>query len=325
MKRTFVRSVSILWRSFASVILLCLFIFFLYQQQDELGQLPKVVEDARGWYVVLGASVAGLFAALQGVTYQACLRTMGKFIPARLAIQLYIKRFFVGTFLPAGFSVSQYAYSKELTKHDINEYESHLASTLYLVVGSAAYLVVLVPTLLYLLLSGVLTQAQSYAGALVVTGMVLVIIEFIRFFSKRGIMYWMFNRVLDDVPAFIDTWKKHEYDIVALRQSFVFSLGTQFLGVLLLAISLTAFGVNEAIFLALLAYVVAMVVLTLSPVFQGIGLVEFSMVYILTQFGVGDSIALAVTLLFRIFQLWLPLLIGGGLILLTRILRFKNK
>ncbi|HEY1074688.1 MAG TPA: lysylphosphatidylglycerol synthase transmembrane domain-containing protein, partial [Patescibacteria group bacterium] len=202
--------------------------------------------------------------------------------------------------------------------------ESHLASTLYLVMGSVTYLVVLIPTLLYLLLSGVLTQQEIYAGGVVIIGSFVVILEFIRFFKKQGIIYWALSRTHDDIPAFIDTWKDHQYDITALRQAFVFSLGVQFLGMVVLAISLAAFGVENSIFLAVLAYVVTAVVLTLSPVFQGIGLVEFSMVYTLTQFGVAKNSALAITLLYRVFQLWLPLIMGGGIIVWTRLLRLKK-
>ena len=50
--------------------------------------------------------------------------------------------------------------------------------------------------------------------------------------------------------------------------------------------------------------------MVISPFLRGLGAVELSMVYVLEQFGYSSTHALSITILYRVFEFWLPLIAG---------------
>jgi phosphatidylglycerol lysyltransferase len=61
---------------------------------------------------------------------------------------------------------------------------------------------------------------------------------------------------------------------------------------------------------AVIAYIVVVLFLIISPFLRGLGAIEVSMTYILIQSGFSSVESMAITLLFRFFEFWLPLLAG---------------
>ena len=67
--------------------------------------------------------------------------------------------------------------------------------------------------------------------------------------------------------------------------------------------------------------------LTASPLFQGILVIEGTLVYALSTFGVRESDAFAGTIVFRFFHLWVPLIAGAFVYFapfVLRSLKFAN-
>src|SRR5690606_12545903 len=62
----------------------------------------------------------------------------------------------------------------------------------------------------------------------------------------------------------------------------------------------------------LVGYTLTTMFVTLSPVFQGIGIVEMTMAVSLQQLGVPTTAAIGATLLYRLATVWFPLLLGFG-------------
>ncbi|MFT4024956.1 MAG: lysylphosphatidylglycerol synthase domain-containing protein [Flavihumibacter sp.] len=61
---------------------------------------------------------------------------------------------------------------------------------------------------------------------------------------------------------------------------------------------------------ALMGYVVSTLFLVISPFLKGLGAVELSLAYILSRYGYSSVTALEITILYRLFEFWLPLLAG---------------
>ena len=63
---------------------------------------------------------------------------------------------------------------------------------------------------------------------------------------------------------------------------------------------------------AFIGYVVMVILLIASPVLRGLGAIELSVAFILNQYGIPMVGAASITLLFRLFEFWIPLFIGIG-------------
>lgn len=82
------------------------------------------------------------------------------------------------------------------------------------------------------------------------------------------------------------------------------------LGVCTLAAVLSAAGADVGFETVVLVYATALVSGALSIIPAGIGVVEASTVAVLTASGVDPSIAIVAMLAFRLFDLWIPVLVG---------------
>src|SRR6266513_4065946 len=57
-------------------------------------------------------------------------------------------------------------------------------------------------------------------------------------------------------------------------------------------------------------YIVSVLLMIVSPFLKGVGSVELSMVYVLFFYGYSPINSLAITILYRLFEFWLPLIAG---------------
>src|SRR5580765_2260487 len=77
-----------------------------------------------------------------------------------------------------------------------------------------------------------------------------------------------------------------------------------------LFIASKALGLQASLSASAIAYIVSVLVMIISPFLKGLGAVELSMVYLLSLYGYSPVIALSITILYRFFEFWLPLVAG---------------
>ncbi len=308
------------WKTILSAVFLFLFIYFLKSQQTEFSEIKSVLLDANRNYIFLGIVILGIWTIFQAFLYQACFQVANASLPLGAAISLYMQRFALGTFIPAGATLSQFTYSSSLKSYGISELQSHLAAILYLLITALGYLIILLPTLVFLWIVGQLTQTELVVSWLVIIASLILIWEGVAVLRQKGMGYFLFKLFLPDLPQFLTSWKKRELNLRKLAKGIMFELFLHLSGVTLLLVSMLALNIVTSVEMALVGYVIALLVIIISPAFQGLGLVEFSLVYILVRFGLTKEEALATTLLYRVFQLWLPLIAGLGL---TALHQFK--
>lgn len=313
MRRKVFRTVRGIISGLLSLAMVALFFVFISREKGEFVALQQVITGASLPLIALGVGVTGLYVYFHALIYQSAVAAMREKLPAKYAIELFLKRYFVSAFIPTGFSLSQFTFSTELEAHGITPLESHLASVIYLFMGGLAYIALLLPTVVVLLLIGKLTRSEFAAGAAVVVVTVSLIAEFFRLLHGRGIVYTIFKRFLPDLPEFVTEWRDRRIRRRYLWRAFWYALLVELAGSLLLWIAFIALHLPGDFFVAVIGYVVTILVLTFSPLFQGVGLVEISLVYGLTQFGLSNAEAVTATILFRFFQLWLPFLVGMAL------------
>lgn len=72
-----------------------------------------------------------------------------------------------------------------------------------------------------------------------------------------------------------------------------------------------AIGAGISLYVAFVGYVVSVLFTIVSVLPSGLGTVELSLGAVLVSFGVTTAAAIAVVVLYRLFELWLPLLVGS--------------
>jgi phosphatidylglycerol lysyltransferase len=311
------------WKSLLPLIFVVLFGFFLSQQREELHNVYKVLRTSRLPFLMGGLGLVLFYMWIQGRLFQASYRTIHKQLTIQFATQLYLKRFFLGTFLPAGFTVAQFAYQKGLKEQGINDLENHLASTIYLLICSIVYAVLLLPTLVFLFFTNRLTGIETTLAALCLAVIVLFLWALTHVTRQRGISFKVFSTLWPDLPSFVASWKDKSLDRTYLKKAVFYGFVLYFINVAMFLLIFRAFAVPDSFLLAIISFVVSFLILYLSPAFQGLGLVEISLVGVLKQYGIDGATAVTITILYRIFQLWLPLLISGLVILYQRARRKK--
>jgi phosphatidylglycerol lysyltransferase len=100
------------------------------------------------------------------------------------------------------------------------------------------------------------------------------------------------------------------------KKHFLYTLGVsvviELIGVSHVYISMLALGFHPTLLLSLIAYIVMVMLLIVSPFLRGMGAIEVSMTYIFIQSGIPAEAAAAITLVFRVFEFWIPLFVGLG-------------
>ncbi len=105
----------------------------------------------------------------------------------------------------------------------------------------------------------------------------------------------------------------------AFRRTLLYACAYWFFDVLALAATFLAFGADVPWTALGIAYVVAYSVGTLAPTPGGLGAVEALMIALFVSFGVPSATAVAVVLVYRVINFWLP--IPPGLVMYATIRR----
>jgi phosphatidylglycerol lysyltransferase len=90
----------------------------------------------------------------------------------------------------------------------------------------------------------------------------------------------------------------------------LFSVFVEVVGIAHIYISILALGLDPSFLAAVMAYLVAVIFLIVSPFLRGLGAIEVSTAFLLTRFGYNEVQAISITLLFRFFEFWIPMLCG---------------
>jgi uncharacterized protein (TIRG00374 family) len=105
----------------------------------------------------------------------------------------------------------------------------------------------------------------------------------------------------------------------AFRRTLLYACAYWFFDMLALAATFLAFGAGVPWTALVIAYVVAYSIGTLAPTPGGLGAVEALMIALFASFGVPSATAVAVVLVYRVINFWLP--IPPGLVMYATIRR----
>jgi phosphatidylglycerol lysyltransferase len=292
-----------------TVLFIGIGIWFVRHQHAELIEVKGTLVAARKLWIILGLFVTLLYITLQGLMYYGSFASLGYRISLFDAIILFLKRNFISIFLPAGGISSLAFFTADLEKKDIPKTQIHFASSIYGFISILSVIVVSIPAFLYALHEGTIGKADWL-------GLIAVVLLFLSFFSvyrsiiKKGFIYNWLLKVYPSLEVLIDDLHFNKINRKFFTLTLLFSVLIEIVGIAHIYISIMALGLTPSFLAAVMAYLIAVIFLIVSPFLRGLGAIEVSASFLLTRFGYSNVEAISITLLFRFFEFWLPMLFG---------------
>lgn len=282
-------------------------IFFFEHEQAELRQVKSALFTADWRWMVAGIVLTGLLIIAQGLMYVASFASCGNKVSLIDATILFLKRNFVSVFLPAGAVSSLIFFSGDIEKKGISKSQIHFSSSVYWFVGILTVIIIAVPAFSFSLFSGHI-GANEWIGSGFL--LLLIITFFILYKSiiNKGIVYNYVIKIFPSSKAFTDDLENNKIDRKSFLLAVFYSLIIEIIGIAHLYVAMVALHFNPSFTAAILGYTIAVIYMIISPFLKGMGAIELSLTYLLTRFGFSTAEAISVTILYRFYEFWLPLL-----------------
>ncbi|AVR45119.1 lysylphosphatidylglycerol synthetase family protein [Christiangramia fulva] len=297
------------WQLLLAVFMIGTAIFFIRNEHVELLQIREKLEQSLPLYVLLGIALTIGYLLLQAKMYVHCFLSLGKKVPVMVALRLFLKRNFISVFLPAGGFSSLAFFTGEIEEREVSKSQIHLASTIFGFVGILSVVVVAIPIMAFAVFAYQLQSAELWGfGFLLLLSFCFVI--FIFSVAKKGKAYHWLGRIRPSMKILLDEMIEQQINRKQLWLVLLTSIIIEFIGIFHLYIAMLALGFEPSWPAAIIGYIVMVMLLIASPFLRGLGAIEVSLTFILGQFGFDLLAAVAITLLYRFFEFWLPLVIG---------------
>jgi phosphatidylglycerol lysyltransferase len=285
-------------------------IWFVKHEKGELQQVRHVLTTARWQVVLIGTGLTAFYILLQGLMYKSAFASVHCKVPLGTTIMLFMRRNFISVFLPAGGVSSLAFFTGDIEKRAITRTQIHFASSVYAFVGILSVVIVAIPTFIYALAEGSLVSGEVYA--LIATALLIVILYLAyRSLMTKGIIYRWLLKIAPVAEVFLEDLRNKKIKSKFFLLTVLCSVLIEAAGISLLYIAMYALHFNASLFAAVMAYIVSVIFMIVSPFLRGLGAVEVSMTFILIRFGYLNVEAIAITLLYRFFEFWLPLASGA--------------
>jgi phosphatidylglycerol lysyltransferase len=298
-----------LWQLIFSAFLIGTAVFFIRHENLELFRIKDQLKSSNSWYVLTGIILTGVYIVSQGQMYVHSYLSMGINIPLKVALRMFLKRNLLSVFLPAGGFSSLAFFTGEVESRGASKSQIHLASAFFAFFSILSVVVVAFPVFGFALIRYKLGKAELFAFLF----LILLIASF--FFilyslAKKGKAYSWLSRIRPSLGVTLDEMIGQSIDRRQLMITLLFSIGIEIIGIVHLYIAMLALGFTPSWPAAFIGYITMVLILIASPFLRGLGAIEVSLTFILGQFGFPIIAAASITLLYRFFEFWLPVVAG---------------
>lgn len=309
MKASKTISAKLRWRELLALLALLIAIVFFRAEQREMHSIVSHLQTAEPVWLTVGLLVVAVYCLLQAGMYSRSFAAVNLHLSWRDALMLFLKRNFIGVFLPAG-SVSALAYSPaHLRRQGYTTWQVYQASGLNSFAGLLTVFLAGLPVMLYALL-GSHHFASAWLGLLLLSAIIVVIVLAAASLQGKKKLYRWIVKKFPQASALLDQLFSANVNLRVFSGTVLLSLGVELCGIVHVCVAMRALGLPISIGACAITYIVAVLLMIVSPFLRGLGAVELSMVYVLGQFGYSAAEALAITVLFRLFEFWSPLVLG---------------
>jgi phosphatidylglycerol lysyltransferase len=284
-------------------------VFFLSHEHLEVLKIREQLSECDPWYLSLGIGLTLCYVLLMGLMYVHTFKSVGKKVSLKSTVKLYLKRNVVSVFLPAGGFSSLLFFTKEVESEGATKSQIHLASTLFGFLSIMSVVVIAIPILGYTIWQHNVQQAALW-GFIALLALAVVFFLFLYSLFKKSWAYRYLTRMRPSWALALDEMIDQHIRIKDILIALFFSVCIEVIGILHLYISMLALGSEPSLMASMIGYVTMVMLLMASPFLRGLGAIEVSLTYILGQYGYPLVVAASMTLLYRFFEFWLPLIAG---------------
>jgi len=307
----------LIFKAVFGLLFIGLAIFFIRHEQAEIQQVRETLSGANSLWVFTGILLSCIYIVSQGMMYYTSFRSIGKKTGLLTTIRVFLKRNFVSVFLPAGGVASLAFFTKDLERKQISRTQIHFASTIYAFTGILSVIIVAIPILSWAMIRRSLSSNQGFAFIAVVFFVIVIGLTIYSLFRQR-MVYSLILRIWPGIETLIVEIKSITIRKRAYFSTLLTSILIELIGIFTLMIAIKALGFQVSVEVAMIGYITSVLFIVVSPFMRGLGAVELSMAFVLSRFGFSTVDAISVTLLYRFFEFWLPLAIGGASFLFIR-------
>ncbi|MEP7268918.1 MAG: phosphatidylglycerol lysyltransferase domain-containing protein [Saprospiraceae bacterium] len=297
------------WRELIALLMLLLGIVFFRSERKELHAIIPQIQQAHTGWLALGVLFTFLYVLFQSGIYKLSFSSIGCSITWVNAISLYIKRNLISIFLPVG-NISALAYTPDqIRKAGIHQTQINQASGLFSFIGLFTTLLIGVPISIFAIAGKYESKTIMWSLAVVIIIIIAIVYSFYSI-RKKGKVFQLIERVFPSDTPYLNELFSVYIEHKKIYQATIYSLLVEITGVIHIYIAMLALGVHASIITAAVVYITAVLMMIVSPFLKGLGVVELSMVYVLEKYGYDSTQALSITIIYRIFEFWQPMLLG---------------
>jgi phosphatidylglycerol lysyltransferase len=293
-----------------AILIITLGVWFLKHEQSELGEIKRALLTSHLRYIALGITMTIIYTGLQGLMYEMAFASVRSQVALGSAILLFLKRNLISVFIPAGGVTSLAFFSGDIEKKGISKTKIIFASSIYAFVGILSIIMVAIPIFLYTMFKGITGRGEVFALAAIILLISALFISFRSIVNKK-FLYLILVRYIPSAEVFLEDLISHKIDIKYLIITILVSMIIDVFCIALVLIAMIALGFKASFLYATLGYLTAVISSLVSPFMRGLGAVEISMTLILSRLGNTNIEAVAITIMYRFFEFWLPLLFGA--------------
>lgn len=283
--------------------------WFISHEHAELHKVKQILSDARITWIITGVILVALYIIIQGIMYQTSFRSVNTRIRLRDGVILFLKRNFISVFLPAGAVSSLAFFGREIEKKGISRTQIYFASSIYAFVGILSVVIVAIPAFILTItehMTGT-TGWLALGGVILILASILVLYNALRL---KKFPYKWFSKIFPSVIFILEDIESNKINKGQFVLTVLVSVGIEFIGIAHVYVSMMALGLSPSLALSVMTYIIVVLFLIISPFLRGLGAIEVSMTVFLVSSGFSNVEAIAVTVLFRFFEFWLPFFAG---------------
>jgi glycosyltransferase 2 family protein len=306
----------------------------------ELKGIAHTVASARWGFIAAAAGVEVLFVVNLALFYMTTFRATGVRADPRRFLLLTSASHFVNLTSKTGGLGGIALYLQESRRTGQSPVRASAAYMIAYALGYAAFFIVLILALVLLYARGSLKPIEVAASVVIlciIAGVGTVIASSLRSQESLERLYLLAARPVNFVARllrrqpFVDSEAAHTtttelYEAVThVRQHprrYVLpafhALGVEMLSAGILYLMALSQRANIGFEAALAAYAISLLFSMIAITPSGLGFVEASLSVLLVSFGMSTHPAIAVALGYRLFEFWLPVLLGALSLLILR-------
>jgi phosphatidylglycerol lysyltransferase len=299
------------WQLIFSAFLIGTAVFFIRHENLELFRIMDQLKSSNPWYVLAGILLTCVYIIFQAEMYVHSYLAMGIAIPLKVASRMFLKRNLLSVFLPAGGFSSLAFFTGEVESRGASKSQIHLASTFFAFFSILSVVIVAFPVFAFALIKYKLGEVELLAFLFLIF-LIVAFFVFLYSVAKKGKAYGWLCRIRPSLGLTLDEMIGQNISRKQLWVILLFSVCIEVIGIVHLYIAMLALGFNPSLPAAFIGYIAMVLILIASPFLRGLGAIEVSLTFILGQFGFPVIAAASITLLYRFFEFWLPVVAGIG-------------